>query len=131
LCSVTGESRVRIRTGSAADSVAIDNLLLNGPLAINTGSGPDSVAIERNGSANGPASTVTGPVRISTKRGRDTIRLGAAGQAGNSVRFQSCSKLRGGRGLDSLDAGLNSLPNGNGNEFLCPPQLRGIEDRSS
>jgi hypothetical protein len=64
-------------------------------------------------------------------RGNDAITLGAPNGSGDSVQSAGCTQVRGCRGRDSLNAGLGSNPNANGNEFALPPDIRGIDQQGS
>jgi hypothetical protein len=131
LCGVTGDGPVRLGTGRNADTVVIDDSVFNDRLAIGTGSGSDTVELERHGDPTGPPTIVKGKARIRTRGGNDKISIGKAGEQGNSVQFLSCSKIKGGSGFDTLDAGLGSTPNANGNTFGCKPVVKGIEKHLS
>ena len=91
----------------------------------------DTVRIERGGDIAVVPSMFVSPVLIFTGAGDDRIEIGRAGQPGNSAQFFGGLIFDGAIGVDVLDAGILSDPNGNGNLFARPPVLRGVENRLS
>jgi hypothetical protein len=129
LCGTTIHGQVSLKTGVKADTVRIDDATMVDLALMSTGRGSDSVAIDTAGDSAGPPTRIEQCIRVKTKRGKDAIKLGSAGGPGNSVQSVACTKIRGGRAQDQLDAGLLDNPNTNGNELAEPVDVRGIEQQ--
>jgi hypothetical protein len=130
LCGTTTNGPTRVRTGRGPDNVLVNDSTMHEGTHVTTGRGPDVVALETTGDPAGPPTVLQKCVRIRTRRGNDSITIGSPAGPGNSVQAPACTKIRGGRGIDTLIAGLSSDPNSNGNEFAQPPNTGGIEQMS-
>jgi hypothetical protein len=130
-CDSEVRGRVRGNTGRGPDVVVVDDSIFNNELFLVTGGGNDTVRLERDGELGGPRTTFRGRVRLRTRRGSDHIEVGVAGETGKSAEFLACVRVNGGRRIDTLDAGIGSDPNANGNTFTCQPVVRRIEQQLS
>ncbi len=130
LCNAEVPGRVRTRTGQGSDMVILDDGTYGNRVQVQTGGQNDAVQVEL--IPGGTPTEFQNRVRVNTAGGDDDIAIGLPTPAGNSAHVRGCSRFRGGRGADTLDAGLGKgKGNNHGNVFDCVPRVTGIEDQIS